>query len=1156
MASEVPGTSGQQFKNHTGKVVPIDEFFVDKGVHNVSIQTGEEFSLEFLRDRVSPRLEPYPDVDQQQLPRVGSNFFQNNQLLYEDLTSPIGIRRQDPESQTDLLDFVPGKLYASELEQKAYSDIMSNYHRDYSASGQQPAKILDEMNYNQAGAAPTGLPLHGSGSPQLHQPSGHRSGSSNGHFAAKVKFLCSFGGRILPRPGDGKLRYVGGETRIISIRKNLTFNELLKKTSAICTQPHTIKYQLPGEDLDALISVSSDEDLGHMIEEYHDLGRGSQRLRLFLVSLADAESQCSFEATVQQRDADYQYVVAVNGMLDPGHRRSSSGQSPSSQASQWGNTLDCSPTFLIDPPTFFHPLEGNRGISPTFSLTLSSPSTQFRSTLPTANISCNQSPPLSPLPGQHRDPTNTHLQLYDDGAFPEAHERKGPYVMDQTSYGNSYCLDATDHFHNQTLEPLKAVNYDQPNKHLIETNQTREVHFHSHKPGKDFTPPPLCGQGDMGHKNMGLQFKFITADYPTDLYPGPQKPLSHAFSDSQLQREEKSISHLERGNIPGYPLNFKMEKSPSFAMSSTSQECQSAKNENKEQDQYKLERMDKQDAFLGFDSNHFDENGNPQWHANVAEQHIINCYQNSTPQQELLVSENTSQKTTEDQQDFLTWMITSGRCSDGFPGIQTVPFQGMNGKEVILGSPTFIPEIAQDSSGSSVNLHENDPPVDLFLWNSGTVASLGRAIHLLEEETLKHQDSSVPTLGPEGHSYAELKFGDATFIQSKISDNHLQNSASKSAAIIEDVTNNMPSDIPSSSAVPHVKEETSDKISSHREKEIESSAPESDFKNVKDEGEEKNESVSDAAKGESISDATIAEMEAGIYGLQIIKNADLEELLELGSGTYGTVYHGKWRGTDVAIKRIKKSCFAGRSSEQEQLTKDFWREAQILSNLHHPNVVAFYGVVPDGPGGTLATVTEFMANGSLRHVLVKKKRKALDWRKKLIVAMDASFGMEYLHLKNIIHFDLKCDNLLVNLGDSQRPICKVGDFGLSRIKRNTLVSGGVRGTLPWMAPELLNGSSIRVSEKVDVFSFGITMWEILTGEEPYEDMHCGAIIGGIVSNALRPPVSESCNPEWRKLMEECWSPDPAARPSFTEITNRLRDMSMALQTKRHNQGTR
>uniref|UniRef100_A0A453JSX8 Protein kinase domain-containing protein n=1 Tax=Aegilops tauschii subsp. strangulata TaxID=200361 RepID=A0A453JSX8_AEGTS len=303
-----------------------------------------------------------------------------------------------------------------------------------------------------------------------------------------------------------------------------------------------------------------------------------------------------------------------------------------------------------------------------------------------------------------------------------------------------------------------------------------------------------------------------------------------------------------------------------------------------------------------------------------------------------------------------------------------------------------------------------------------------------------------------------------------------------------------------------------------------------------------------AAADGTISDAEIAELEASMYGLQIIRNADLEELRELGSGTFGTVYHGKWRGSDVAIKRIKKSCFAGRSSEQEKLTKDFWREAQILSKLHHPNVVAFYGVVPDGTGGTLATVAEFMVNGSLRNVLLRKDR-SLDLRKKLIIAMDAAFGMEYLHSKSIVHFDLKCDNLLVNLRDPQRPICKVGDFGLSRIKRNTLVSGGVRGTLPWMAPELLNGSSSKVSEKVDVFSFGIALWEILTGEEPYANMHCGAIIGGIVNNSLRPPVPETCDPEWRILMEQCWSANPNIRPSFTEVTDRLRAMSVMLQSR-------
>lgn len=90
------------------------------------------------------------------------------------------------------------------------------------------------------------------------------------------------------------------------------------------------------------------------------------------------------------------------------------------------------------------------------------------------------------------------------------------------------------------------------------------------------------------------------------------------------------------------------------------------------------------------------------------------------------------------------------------------------------------------------------------------------------------------------------------------------------------------------------------------------------------------------------------ELNASDADVQIIKNSDLEELQELGSGTFGTVYHGKWRGTDVAIKRIKKSCFSGRSSEQErlvglQLTSACTHEVPIcFSSQVHINFLIFY----------------------------------------------------------------------------------------------------------------------------------------------------------------------------------------------------------------------
>lgn len=211
--------------------------------------------------------------------------------------------------------------------------------------------------------------------------------------------------------------------------------------------------------------------------------------------------------------------------------------------------------------------------------------------------------------------------------------------------------------------------------------------------------------------------------------------------------------------------------------------------------------------------------------------------------------------------------------------------------------------------------------------------------------------------------------------------------------------------------------------------------------------------------------------------------------------------------------------------------------------------MALYGVVTEGPATNLATVTEYMVNGSLKQVL-KRKDRIIDRRKRLIIAMDAAFGMEYLHEKNIVHFDLKSDNFLVNMRVPQRPVCKIGDLGLSKMKKRTLVSGGVRGTLPWMAPELLTSDKeSTVTEKVDVYSFGFVMWELLTGEEPLANLSSKEVLAGIVRGDLRPEIPSWCDPAWRSLMERCWSSDPNLRPTFSEIAKELRAMSAAMNIK-------
>lgn len=229
-------------------------------------------------------------------------------------------------------------------------------------------------------------------------------------------------------------------------------------------------------------------------------------------------------------------------------------------------------------------------------------------------------------------------------------------------------------------------------------------------------------------------------------------------------------------------------------------------------------------------------------------------------------------------------------------------------------------------------------------------------------------------------------------------------------------------------------------------------------------------------------------MKEGKFEIPIIKSSEIEYVKEIARGTYGAVYLGKWHGLEVAIKKLKPS-----SAEKNGGVSDFWREALILYHLRHPNIVKFHGVVSDGPVTDTATVTEFMVSGSLGKVLGKKDR-TVDHRKRILIAMDISLGMEYLHANNIVHFDLKSENLLVNTRNPLRPVCKIGDLGLSLLKQNEGVDISMRGTLSWMAPELLNKKRSLVTEKVDIYSFGVVMWELLTGERPYAKMQPKDII--------------------------------------------------------------
>nr|GME21537.1 serinethreonine-protein kinase edr1 [Ipomoea batatas] len=261
-----------------------------KPVLNYSIQTGEEFSLEFMLDRFNTRKPQLPNtsVDPSHTPG------------YLELKGILGIAHTGSERGSDvsMLTTMEGPRDIDERNSSLLCQEKSN-------SGSMLPAQQTSSEHN--------------GFRSLIYAS---SGASDS-LVARLKILCSFGGKILPRPSDGKLRYVGGDTRIIRVRKDIMWHELWHKAIAIYDHTHIIKYQLPGEDLDALVSVSCDEDLQNMMEECNVLDdtEGTKKLRMFLFSMIDLEDT-HFSLSSSHADCEIQYVVAVNG-FDLESRKSS-----------------------------------------------------------------------------------------------------------------------------------------------------------------------------------------------------------------------------------------------------------------------------------------------------------------------------------------------------------------------------------------------------------------------------------------------------------------------------------------------------------------------------------------------------------------------------------------------------------------------------------------------------------------------------------------------------------------------------------------------------------------------------------------------------------------------------------------------------------------
>ncbi|XP_044489625.1 receptor protein kinase TMK1-like [Mangifera indica] len=233
------------------------------------------------------------------------------------------------------------------------------------------------------------------------------------------------------------------------------------------------------------------------------------------------------------------------------------------------------------------------------------------------------------------------------------------------------------------------------------------------------------------------------------------------------------------------------------------------------------------------------------------------------------------------------------------------------------------------------------------------------------------------------------------------------------------------------------------------------------------------------------SDIHVVEAGNMVISIQVLRNVtnNFSDENILGRGGFGTVYKGELHdGTKIAVKRM------GSGIVSEKGLAEFKSEIAVLTKVRHRHLVALLGYCLDGNEKLL--VYEYMPQGTLsRHLFNRKEEelKPLEWTRRLTIALDVARGVEYLHglaHQSFIHRDLKPSNIL--LGDDMR--AKVADFGLVRLAPENgkqSIETRLAGTFGYLAPEY--AVTGRVTTKVDVFSFGVILMELISGRKALDE---------------------------------------------------------------------
>ncbi|KAL7711758.1 Serine-threonine protein kinase [Entamoeba marina] len=249
----------------------------------------------------------------------------------------------------------------------------------------------------------------------------------------------------------------------------------------------------------------------------------------------------------------------------------------------------------------------------------------------------------------------------------------------------------------------------------------------------------------------------------------------------------------------------------------------------------------------------------------------------------------------------------------------------------------------------------------------------------------------------------------------------------------------------------------------------------------------------------------------------------------IGGGTFANVFKAVWRSTDVAVKILKTGIM-----EMDNLRDCFTKELEVMEKTHHPCIIKLIG--SSVTESNLCLVMEYFPLGNVREFY--KQNKMEDFLKARMIE-NISSAMEYLHSKQIMHYDLKPDNVLVvSSNPNEQVVCKISDFGTAQafvhLPTNSLKN---IGTPIYMAPEVYkNGTP---SFKSDVFSFALCVLEICKSNDIYtENEFPGPTdVFNFINSGQRPKIPDGCM--FKDIIQSCWCTNPHDRLTFKEVSSKV-----------------